>query len=262
MPPTIRPREGWPRLGAVRRGPGRVGHKIDATLSHQTFRVYVSDGRDCDGKCSDHSRAGWLCCVKRPVDSRSEQNAMSYRSGEVGERRLDPQGGVGVDSEFVVPAAQDPDEGVDGVQLSSLLARKTRPSRVPGRLHPHHRAGRRGHRAAATGSRRCRGSAGMPVGLRGGCGGCFPCAEALALAHQGDQSGTASSVHGFTAFTVAGLVSPLAGLVGIGNVTPVATVLLTTSATALLSVGLLLRSIPGRERPPAREGARATPERR
>jgi MFS transporter, DHA1 family, multidrug resistance protein len=137
---------------------------------------------------------------------------------------------------------------VAGVQLSTLLARKTRPSRVlagftlttvlaAAAIVPLQQV-----HAGVAGLLAC-----LWVFLAG-CGGCFPYAEALALAHQGDQSGTASSVHGFTAFTVAGLVSPLAGIVGISNVSPVATVLLTTSAIALLSVGLLLRSIAGRER--------------
>jgi DHA1 family bicyclomycin/chloramphenicol resistance-like MFS transporter len=73
-----------------------------------------------------------------------------------------------------------------------------------------------------------------------GCGGCFPCAEALALGDQGGQAGTATSVHGFATFTVAGLASPVAGLVGIANATPVALVLLTTSLVALLGTGLLV----------------------
>jgi MFS transporter, DHA1 family, multidrug resistance protein len=187
---------------------------------------------------------------------------MSYRSGEVGERRLDPQGGVGVDSEFVVPAAQDPDEGVDGVQLSSLLAR---------------RLGRPASLAGFTLTTVLAAEAIVPLQqAHAGVAGLLAClwvfvAAAAAASRAPRRSPSLTKVtspapqarlHGFTAFTVAGLVSPLAGLVGIGNVTPVATVPLTTSATALLSVGLLLRSIPGRERPPAREGTRATPERR
>jgi MFS transporter, DHA1 family, multidrug resistance protein len=75
-----------------------------------------------------------------------------------------------------------------------------------------------------------------------GCGGCFPCAEAIALGDQGGQSGTATSVHGFATFAVAGLVSPLAGVVGIDNATPVAVVLLATSATSLIGAGLIIRS--------------------
>ncbi|SOE02265.1 multidrug effflux MFS transporter [Blastococcus haudaquaticus] len=75
-----------------------------------------------------------------------------------------------------------------------------------------------------------------------GCGGCFPCAEAISLDGQGAQAGTATSVHGFATFTVAGLVSPIAGLVGITDATPVALVLLATSLISLVGTGLLLRA--------------------
>jgi DHA1 family bicyclomycin/chloramphenicol resistance-like MFS transporter len=75
-----------------------------------------------------------------------------------------------------------------------------------------------------------------------GCGGCFACAEGLALHHQGEQSGTASSVHGFLTFGPAGLAAPLAGLAGITDAGPVAVVLLATSSIALAGVILLLRA--------------------
>lgn len=82
-----------------------------------------------------------------------------------------------------------------------------------------------------------------------GCGGCFPCAEALALENQGSQSGTANSVSGFATFAAAGLVSPLAGLAGIADATPLAIVLLATSAAALAGVVFILRSEPTRTPP-------------
>jgi MFS transporter, DHA1 family, multidrug resistance protein len=75
-----------------------------------------------------------------------------------------------------------------------------------------------------------------------GCGGCFPCAEAIALGGQGSQAGTATSLHGFVSFSVAGLASPVAGLMGITDATPVALVLLSTSVAGLMGSGLLLRS--------------------
>lgn len=76
----------------------------------------------------------------------------------------------------------------------------------------------------------------------GGCGGCFPCASAIALGDQGGQAGTATSVYGFTTFAAAGLVAPLAGFAGITDATPVALVLLATSTTSLIGVGLILRA--------------------
>jgi DHA1 family bicyclomycin/chloramphenicol resistance-like MFS transporter len=74
------------------------------------------------------------------------------------------------------------------------------------------------------------------------CGGCFSAAAGTALGGQGDQSGTAASVYGFATFAAAGLLSPVAGLVGIPDATPVAVVLLATSSTALAGVALILRS--------------------
>ena len=151
--------------------------------------------------------------------------------------------------------------GGDGVQLSGLLCGKARPSRVL---------------AGFTFTTVLAAAAIVPLqqahtGVAGllaclwvfvtGCGGWFPCAEALALSRPADQSGPASSVHGFTAFTVAGLVSPLAGLAGIGSATPVATVLLGTSATALLGVSLLLRPIPTSEQRPGGTAAMRTRQR-
>jgi DHA1 family bicyclomycin/chloramphenicol resistance-like MFS transporter len=75
-----------------------------------------------------------------------------------------------------------------------------------------------------------------------GCGGSFPCAEALALDGQPGQAGTASSVHGFVTFAAAGLIAPLAGLAGIADAAPVAAVLIGTSGTALLGALLLTRA--------------------
>jgi DHA1 family bicyclomycin/chloramphenicol resistance-like MFS transporter len=74
-------------------------------------------------------------------------------------------------------------------------------------------------------------------------------------------------VHGFACFTVAGLATPVAGLVGITSATPVSLVLLMTSLTSLVGAGLLLRRsgqrpddtapvAPG-TRPARRRGARA-----
>jgi DHA1 family bicyclomycin/chloramphenicol resistance-like MFS transporter len=74
-----------------------------------------------------------------------------------------------------------------------------------------------------------------------GCGGCFPCAAALAFDGQGRQSGTATSLYGFATFTTAGLVSPVAGLVGITGVGTVALVLLSGALIALLGTLRLLR---------------------
>ena len=131
---------------------------------------------------------------------------------------------------------------VAGVQLSSLLTRRSSPARVL---------------ALCTGVTVLAAAAIVPLqsagyGLAGllpclwlfvaGCGGCFPCAAAIALDGQGGQAGTATSVYGFVTFAVAGLMSPLAGLAGIADATPLAVVLVVTSVVSLAGAGLLLRS--------------------
>ncbi|GAA3942237.1 Bcr/CflA family efflux MFS transporter [Actinoplanes auranticolor] len=131
---------------------------------------------------------------------------------------------------------------VAGVQLSSVLARRARPAQVL---------------AGCTAVTLVAAAAIVPLqwtnaGLPGllpclwlfvaGCGGCFATAAGLALHGQGAQSGTATSVYGFATFAAAGLVSPLAGLAGITDATPVAVVLLATSAVSLAAGGMLLRA--------------------
>jgi len=129
---------------------------------------------------------------------------------------------------------------VAGVQMASLLARRFAATRVL--------AGFTVLTVAAAASILALQSAGVAAVLVclwlfvAGCGGCFPCAEALALSGQGGQAGTATSIHGFATFTIAGFASPVAGLVGITNATPVALVLLATSVTSLLGSGLLLQA--------------------
>jgi DHA1 family bicyclomycin/chloramphenicol resistance-like MFS transporter len=85
-----------------------------------------------------------------------------------------------------------------------------------------------------------------------GCGACFPCAEAIAFDDQGGQAGTATSLHGFVCFAVAGLVSPLPGLWGIVDPAPVAGILLGTSVISLITV-IMIGSVAGA--PADREGS-------
>ncbi|MEU8230908.1 Bcr/CflA family efflux MFS transporter [Actinoplanes sp. NPDC048967] len=131
---------------------------------------------------------------------------------------------------------------VAGVQLSSMLTRRAGPGRVL---------------AGCTAVTLAAAAAIVPLqwahaGLAGllpclwlfvaGCGGCFAGAAGLALHGQGARSGTATSVYGFATFAVAGLVSPLAGLAGITDATPLAVVLLATATVSLTAAGLLLRA--------------------
>jgi DHA1 family bicyclomycin/chloramphenicol resistance-like MFS transporter len=74
-----------------------------------------------------------------------------------------------------------------------------------------------------------------------GCGFCFPCLQAVALAHHGNEAGTAASVLGAANFGLAGLVSPLVGLFGVRNAIPMGVTMVITSVLAILALWLLVR---------------------
>jgi DHA1 family bicyclomycin/chloramphenicol resistance-like MFS transporter len=73
------------------------------------------------------------------------------------------------------------------------------------------------------------------------CGFCFPVVQVLALAHHGEEAGTAASLLGAVNFGVAGLISPIVGLLGISTALPMAGVMAVTLVVALLSLWILVR---------------------
>jgi len=68
------------------------------------------------------------------------------------------------------------------------------------------------------------------------CGFSFPQIQVLALAAHGKEAGTAASLLGALNFGVAGIVSPLVGVLGIGSAVPMGAVM---AGTALVAIGLL-----------------------
>jgi predicted MFS family arabinose efflux permease len=76
------------------------------------------------------------------------------------------------------------------------------------------------------------------------CGFTFPCVQVLALDRHGKAAGTAQSIIGATNFGVAGLVSPLVGLIardaGI-TATTMASVMVGCAVIGVLSLWLLVR---------------------
>lgn len=74
-----------------------------------------------------------------------------------------------------------------------------------------------------------------------GCGFCFPIVQVLALAHHGEEAGTAASLLGAANFGLAGLISPIVGLLGISTALPMAEVMVVTLAVAILSLWILVR---------------------
>ncbi len=73
------------------------------------------------------------------------------------------------------------------------------------------------------------------------CGFCFPCVQAIALAHHGKEAGTAASVLGAANFGIAGLVSPLIGIFGVSTAVPMGTMMVATSIIAILALWILVR---------------------
>jgi len=69
------------------------------------------------------------------------------------------------------------------------------------------------------------------------CGLTFPCTQVLALAGHGSEAATAASLLGALNFGLAGLVSPIVGLFGIGDAIPMGSIM---AITALVSAVVLV----------------------
>ncbi|WP_116420031.1 multidrug effflux MFS transporter [Subtercola boreus] len=73
------------------------------------------------------------------------------------------------------------------------------------------------------------------------CGLTLPCVQVLALNAHGHEAGTAASLLGAANFGLAGLISPLVGLMGIGSATPMAVVMAGTALAGILSLWFIVR---------------------
>ncbi len=73
------------------------------------------------------------------------------------------------------------------------------------------------------------------------CAFCFPCLQAVALAHHGSEAGTAASVLGAANFGIAGLLSPLIGLFSASSSVPMGVTMIATSMVGMLSLWLIVR---------------------
>lgn len=82
------------------------------------------------------------------------------------------------------------------------------------------------------------------------CGFCFPCTQVLALAHHGSEAGTAASLLGALNFGLAGLISPIVGLFGIGNAIPMGAIMGCTALVSLVVLWTVVRpwSVPALSR--------------
>ncbi|HKH07712.1 MAG TPA: Bcr/CflA family efflux MFS transporter, partial [Agromyces sp.] len=73
------------------------------------------------------------------------------------------------------------------------------------------------------------------------CGFSFPAVQVLALARHGAEAGTAASLLGALNFGLAGLISPLIGLLGVGSAVPMAFVMLLAAVVAIAALWALVR---------------------
>ncbi|MCS5736285.1 multidrug effflux MFS transporter [Herbiconiux sp. CPCC 203386] len=73
------------------------------------------------------------------------------------------------------------------------------------------------------------------------CGLTFPCVQVLALNSHGHEAGTAASLLGAVNFGLAGLISPLVGVLGIGSATPMASVMAGTAIVSIVALWLIVR---------------------
>ena len=73
------------------------------------------------------------------------------------------------------------------------------------------------------------------------CGFSFPAVQVLALAHHGAEAGTAASLLGALNFGLAGLISPLIGLMGVGSAVPMAFIMLLAASVAIAALWGLVR---------------------
>lgn len=73
------------------------------------------------------------------------------------------------------------------------------------------------------------------------CGFSFPCTQVLALNAHGAEAGTAASLLGAANFGIAGIISPVVGLLGVGSAAPMGAVMVCTSTVGILALWLLVR---------------------
>jgi DHA1 family bicyclomycin/chloramphenicol resistance-like MFS transporter len=73
------------------------------------------------------------------------------------------------------------------------------------------------------------------------CGFSFPCIQVIALAHHGKEAGTAASVLGAFNFGLAGILSPVIGLLGTTSAIPMGAMMIATSVVGILALWMLVR---------------------
>ncbi|WP_085371014.1 multidrug effflux MFS transporter [Leifsonia sp. NCR5] len=73
------------------------------------------------------------------------------------------------------------------------------------------------------------------------CGFGFPCVQVLALNGHGHEAGTAASLLGALNFGIAGIVSPVVGILGVGSATPMGFVMAICAVVSIAALWLIVR---------------------
>ena len=73
------------------------------------------------------------------------------------------------------------------------------------------------------------------------CGFGFPCVQVLALNGHGHEAGTAASLLGALNFGIAGIVSPIVGILGVGSAAPMGTVMAVCALVSIASLWFVVR---------------------
>jgi DHA1 family bicyclomycin/chloramphenicol resistance-like MFS transporter len=73
------------------------------------------------------------------------------------------------------------------------------------------------------------------------CGFSFPCIQVLGLNSHGHEAGTAASLLGAVNFGMAGVISPIIGLLGVSNAVPMGAVMAGTATVSVLALWFIVR---------------------
>ena len=73
------------------------------------------------------------------------------------------------------------------------------------------------------------------------CGFSFPTVQVLALNAHGREAGTAASLLGAANFGIAGLISPLVGVLGVGTAVPMGGVMAGSALVSILALWFVVR---------------------
>ncbi|MEL4320023.1 multidrug effflux MFS transporter [Leifsonia sp. YIM 134122] len=73
------------------------------------------------------------------------------------------------------------------------------------------------------------------------CGFTFPCIQVLALANHGKEAGTAASVLGALNFGLAGVLSPIVGVLGVSSALPMGAVMATTAVISIILLWVVVK---------------------